>query len=547
MRSTRRLLTCATLAAFAAISCALVTLLLNIYGARNTVSAQDTGNHIVYGLTLMPTGFDPHINQSSELGIPLRSVYDTLVYRDPDTNAFVGGLATSWDISSDQLTYTFHLKSGVKFQDGTPFNADAVAYNFDRITNPATKSQKAIFLLGPLDHYQVMDEMTFQVVLKQPFAPLLDGLAQVYTGIASPAALKQYDDTTYQMHQVGTGPYMMVDYVPGDHMTLRRNPDYQWGPAFYAKPTANSVDQIEFRFFVDPPTRAAALESGAANIMGELAPTDARQLSGNSTIKLYPQAIPGEPLQFLFNTKTAPTDKIEMRQALITATDRSGIVDSVFQQFSPVAFGPISAVTLNYDPNVKKAYPFDSNAALDSLTQLGYTDSDGDKILDLGPGKPKLHLVLVIQNTGFEPQVAEKLQSQWKDLGIELEIKQVPNLGGLLDAVKAGSYNLIAFNVFGLDPSVLDTMYRSDGPNNFTGYQDPALDQLLTMGSSTNDDTVRTQSYVSVQQQIMAQALILPIRDYVNLNATTANISGLKFDSYGWFPLLPNLTMTGSK
>ncbi|HVO41195.1 MAG TPA: ABC transporter substrate-binding protein, partial [Aggregatilineales bacterium] len=148
----RRFLTFFSLAAFAVIACALTALVASLYFSRGSANAQTDVNRIVYGLTLLPSGFDPHINQSSELGIVLRSVYDTLVYRDPDTKQIVPGLAESWEISPDGLTYTFHLRSGVRFQDGTPFNADAIAYNFDRITNPANKSQKAVFLLGPIDY-----------------------------------------------------------------------------------------------------------------------------------------------------------------------------------------------------------------------------------------------------------------------------------------------------------------------------------------------------------------------------------------------------------
>lgn len=93
-------------------------------------------NRIVYGLTLSPSGFDPHVNQSSEIGIVLRQVYDTLVYRDPDTGQFVPGLAESWTVSPDQTTYTFTLKQGVTFHDGTPFNAAAVGTTLARITAP---------------------------------------------------------------------------------------------------------------------------------------------------------------------------------------------------------------------------------------------------------------------------------------------------------------------------------------------------------------------------------------------------------------------------
>src|SRR5215831_807373 len=248
----RRLLVLITVTAFGLLACIAAILVASLFTARRTNAAQQpVGNRIVYGLTFMPSGFDPHINSSAELGIVFRSVYDTLVYRDPKTKDFVPGLAQKWAVSADGLTYTFSLKKGVKFQDGEPFNAQAVAANLDRIADPATKPQKALGLLGPYSHYTVVDDFTIQIVLKSPYAPLLDGLAQVYLGVASPKALKAYDRDRYQFYQVGTGPYMMVDYVPGDHITIRRNPDYAWGPPFYQPRSPRSLDEIEFKFFID--------------------------------------------------------------------------------------------------------------------------------------------------------------------------------------------------------------------------------------------------------------------------------------------------------
>src|SRR5262245_49366310 len=131
----RRLLTLLTLFAFGLLmGCAVAALALGLFNSGKRAVAETVKNRIVYGLTLPPSGFDPHVNSSSELGIPLRSVYDTLLYRDPQSKAFVPGLAEKWDVSDDGLTYTFHLKAGVKFHDGTPFDANAVAANLDRIT-----------------------------------------------------------------------------------------------------------------------------------------------------------------------------------------------------------------------------------------------------------------------------------------------------------------------------------------------------------------------------------------------------------------------------
>ncbi len=187
--------------------------------------APPPGGRIVYGLTLAPSGIDPHVNASSELGIPLTSVYDTLVYQNPETGEFVPGLAKKWDISRDGLVYTFSLRKGVTFHDGSAFDAEAVRFNLERVASPDLASQKARFMLGPYERVEVVNQRTVRIILSEPFAPLLAALSQVYLGMASPAAVEKWGDE-YQLHQVGTGPFIFTEYAPGDHLLLKRNPDY---------------------------------------------------------------------------------------------------------------------------------------------------------------------------------------------------------------------------------------------------------------------------------------------------------------------------------
>ena len=203
-------------------------LMLTLIAVLCTTCTSAPSGRIVYGLTLAPSGIDPHVNASSELGIPLTSVYDTLVYLDPETGAFVPGLAESWDVSEDGRSYTFHLRQDVTFHDGTAFNAEAVRFNLERITSDELSSQKARFMLGPYERVEVIEDFTVGVYLSEPFAPFLEALSQVYLGMASPAAVEQWGDD-YQLHQVGTGPFEFVEYMPGDHLLLRRNPDYDSG------------------------------------------------------------------------------------------------------------------------------------------------------------------------------------------------------------------------------------------------------------------------------------------------------------------------------
>jgi peptide/nickel transport system substrate-binding protein len=502
---------------------------------------QDAGNTIVYGLTLNPSGFDPHIHRSNELGIPFYSVYDTLIYRHPQTMDFVPGLAERWEMSPDGLAWTFYLRQDVTFHDGEPFNAQAVAVNLDRITNPDIASQKARGLLGPYTGYTIEDAFTITLHLSEPYAPLLDGLSQVYLGMASPKALAETTKNSYQWHQVGTGPYMLQEIVSGEKVVLRRNPNYAWGPVFYAPVTENSLDTVEFRFYTDAATRSQALESGAVQLIGELLPTDAELLLGNEEIKILRTPITGMPQQFFFNTQKSPTDEEAVRQALIYATNRTAIVDAVFQGQSPVAYGPLTAVTPFYDAELETLYPYDDTYAQDLLRSVGYELND-DGIMQRGG--EELKITVVFAPWGETDAVAQLLQSQWREIGVDVELLYRPTFGDLLDQVTSGDYHLVAFYDFGADASLINPFYLSDGANNWTGYADEELDNWLIEATRQSDTEQRATLYRSIQQRIMERALILPIRDYVNLNGAAARLDGIIFSGQGWWPLLRNLQLS---
>lgn len=509
--------------------------------SSNAHQTSQLNNRIVYGLTFEPSGFDPHIHASSELGIPLRQVYDTLVYRDPATSTFVPGLASTWEISPDGLSYTFTLRQGVTFHDDTPFNAQAVGANLDRITNPSVASQKAIFMLGSYTGYEILDEYTIKLNLSMPYSPLLDSLSQVYLGMASPTALGEYSNERYQFHQVGTGPFRMTEYVPGDRLVIQRNENYGWAPSFYTAPVENSVNVVEFRFFSDPASRAVALDSDDAQIMGELLPIDARALSVREDIQLMPVTIPGQPLQFLMNVNRAPTNNILVRQALLFGSNREVIIDSVFERFSPVAWGPLSAVTPFYNNQVSGSYAFDQNQARTLLEQAGYQDLDRNGYYDFNGGD--LEVIVIVPSFGFVPEVVQVLQEQWRAIGVRAILDSAPSRSLVVERINTGEYNLVAWYAFGSDPAFLGDFYLSGGATNWTGYQNTELDNLLVNAAQQGDVNGRATIYAQVQRHIMEQALILPIRDYVNLNAARSNIHGLTFDAYGWFPILNNVTI----
>ncbi|MDY7042373.1 MAG: ABC transporter substrate-binding protein, partial [Chloroflexota bacterium] len=465
-----------------------------------TPPAQPGGGKLIYGLTLAPSGIDPHVNASSELGIPLTSVYDTLVYQTAD-GSFVPGLATDWEISDNGLVYTFYLRQDVTFHDGTPFDAEAVKFNLKRIADPETKSQKAALMLGPYDHCDVVDQYTVKVFFREPYAPFLDSLSQVYLGMASPTALQEWG-LDYQMHQVGTGPFMFKEYVPKDHLTLVRNPDYNWAPSIFEHQGAAFLDEVEFRFFVDSATRALALQSGEAHVIGEIPPQDAARLESDPGFEIVPVPIPGQPLQGFLNTMKPPTDDLRVRQALLYATDRQAIVQAIFREYSPVAWGPLSAVTWGYDEAVVGQYEHDPTKARDLLDEAGWQDTDGDGIREKD-GRP-LVVAAYLMGWGYIPEVATLLQAQWREVGVEVRSEQVA-YPAALEAARLGKHNLILFNLAGSDPDLLRGFFRSDANFNWAGVSDPQLDALLDEGAHTRQLDERRAKYAEIQTRILDQ------------------------------------------
>jgi peptide/nickel transport system substrate-binding protein len=389
-------------------------------------------------------------------------------------------------------------------------------------------------LLGPFESVEVIDDYKVAIHLSSPYAPLLDGLAQVYLGMASPTALEKWG-ADYQFHQVGTGPFKFVEYVPNDHLTLVRNDEYNWGPSIYASPGPASLDEVEFRFFTDPAGRALALEAGDADVMGELPPLDAARLRQDDRFVIIPIAIPGQSLGLMLNSQRSPLDDARVRQALLLATDRNTIVQAIFGGESPPATGPLTAVTFGYASSLADRYSYDPDEALRLLEEAGWADSDGDGIRERN-GQP-LTLDAILMTWGSVPEVAQLVESQWAEAGITLRT-QTLTYPAALEAARKGEYHVIPQNFSGSDPDLLWTYYHSGQPFNWSKISNAPLDDLLDQARNTADPAQRAELYDQAQQRIMELALLVPIRDPVNLNATSTRVQGLRFDAHGWFPLL---------
>ena len=499
-----------------------------------------SGGELRYGLTLVVSGIDPHIHSSSELGIPLNSVYDTLVFLSPDYQ-FVPGLAESWTVSDDAKSYTFVLRKDVKFHDGTPFNAEAVKANFDRIVDPATKSAKAITLLTTYAGTEVVDEYTVRVNFEKPYPTFLDACAQVYLGMASPTALEKWSPADYQMHQVGTGPFMFseADYVPKDTIVLVKNPDYNWGPSLFKHTGPAYLDRITFKFFPDAATRAAALESGSVDVIGELPPQDAVRLQSDSKYQVMIVAVPGPPLMVFINSAKAPTDDVKVRQALLYGTDQQAIVNTIFRGLSPVAYGPWGTSSLGFAEDLKSLYPFDPAKAKALLEEAGWTPgSDGIRVKD----GQRLSLETYLQTWGFLSETGQMLQAQLKQIGVELNTQTV-SFPAAMEAAAKGDHHLAPLNLSASDPSFLKGLFYSAGGYNWSKIDSAELNKLFDDAAATLDTDARLELYKQVQRYTMEQALLIPIRDYTNLNGASAKVQGLVYDAHGWFPYFYDVTL----
>ena len=517
----------------------LVVSISSLVGACQ--SSTDSISTLNYGLTLSPSGIDPHLNASAELGIPLSSVYDTLVFLNPSSGEFIPGLAERWEISRDGLRYTFYLRKDVRFHDGTTFDSQAVEANLEYTLNPENHSQKAASMLGPFKQAEILDDYTITFVLEEPFAPLLDSLSQVYLGMASPEALAQWGPVDYQFHQVGTGPYRFVEYIPNDHITLERNPEYTWGPSIYDHTTA-SIERIIFYFHEDAASRSLALERGDIDIMGEIPPHEADRLASSDNFSLSPIDIPGQPLQYFFNTATAPTDDLRVRQALLLAIDKNSIVQAIFGKHSPVARSALSQAGFE-KIEVPPPSAFNPEEAGNLLQDAGwllggeepYRKRDGEQLV----------IRLVAPPWGSNSEVAQLVKVGWENIGINVDLVIAPGFGALKEIQSSGDYHAIGLNFFGTDADILRSFYAADGFYNWSGYSDAHITELLNEAARTTlPADQRNELYGKIVLEIDDQALFLPIRDYVDLVVSHQRVEGLKFSAQGWFPNLIDVQLS---
>ncbi|MFF0452903.1 ABC transporter substrate-binding protein [Nocardia africana] len=502
-----------------------------------------SGGHLTVGIGTAIDCFDPQISPSGLSASILRDVYDSLVYANPD-GTFSPWLASSWDISPDATTYTFHLRGDVTFHDGTVFDGAAVKANFDRIADPATASQYAGQLIGPYRGTDVIDAHTVAVHLSAPYSPFLRAVASPNLGFHSPASLAKYQGALCQggPAQVGTGPFTFTSAVDGEGFTFARNDAYAWAPGTTRSRPAY-LASVHYRILPESSVRLGALTSGEVDAIDQVAATDIDTLAATDGIDVHRADPTGIPYTYFFNTDRAPFNDPRARLAVQKGIDLKTLTQGIFRgKYAPAA-SPLNPATFAYDPKLEGTWGYDRDGARRLLDELGYTgtDAQGYRTKD---GK-RFTIALIYDPTYQKPEritYDTAVQDALRGLGIQLTITPIGN-GSYIEVRNSGAYDIIAFGWSGSDPDVLRTIYGSDqqltnGGANGSHVRDAELDTLLRQGLTTTDSQQRAKVYASAQKRILDAGYGLPAYVAPVVTAHSTRVQGLTYSPDATVPAL---------
>jgi len=494
------------------------------------------GGEFIYALAGSPSGLDPNVVPAALDYRVMRSIYDSLVAQMPD-KSIQPWLASEWTVSPDGKSYTFKLRQDVKFHDGTPFNAAAVKYNFDRIVDPRTKSRFAVTLIGPYESSEVIDEYTIKVNLKSPYSAFLSSLSQAFLGIVSPAAAEKYGDQLIK-HPVGTGAFKFVDWKENSSITLERNPDYQWGPPIAENRGPAYLDKLVFRIVPEEATRIGSVLSRQVSAAETVPPQNLISLQNDPNVQLLKAESTGIPYTLMLNQTHEPWNELKARKAVQLAIDLDTIVNTLYLGQYPRAWSPLTPSVLGYNAELENAVKPDVETANRLLDELGWvTGPDGIRVKN---GK-KLTLLYIDGSPNREKRndIAAMIQQQLKKVGIEVNVQILPNTQN--EVMVKGSNDLYGVSNVSGDPDILRSFFHTNAiptpekwGHNHTRKSDPQLDQWLEEGLAEHDPEKRAEIYKKVQRYVVENAYGFPVYVFPYTVAAVKEAEGLKFDALGY-------------
>jgi peptide/nickel transport system substrate-binding protein len=467
----------------------------------------------------------------------MQFIYDPLLRRDPKTGRIVPGLAQSFKVSKDEKTVSLHLRRGVTFQDGTPFNSHAVIFSFKRILDPALKSPWASSITGPVAGFTSAGNYNVIIRLKAPFAPFLDSLTQVALAPVSPTAVAKYG-STFGAHPVGTGPFKFESGVPNDNVVLVRNAAYKWAPSYYSHKGPAYLSKVIIRNVPESATRMALIGTNGVDVVYNPDVTQLPQYAKNPKYKIVVGVQSGMPRSIVLNTSKFPFNDRQVRLAVAYAVDKKAILKAAYNNIGSVANNILSPSVFAYSAAVAKTFPrYNPTKAKQILAAAGWKAGDGG-IMTKNGQQLKFAYGSITGGTNFVIQ-DQIIQSNLKAVGISMEIQHEEQAAYLSD-LRAGKWPMAGMLFVATDPDVLYTVLSSEsiGPAwNTAFYRNSKVDGLLRRGRATTDDAKRAKIYQQIEQIVARNVPYVPYYNISNPFIVTAKAKQFKVDRQGFWDL----------
>ncbi len=473
---------------------------------------------LVFGRGGDSTSLDPAITTEGESFKVTQNLYETLLNFGEQDTTIKPGLAKKWTVSDDGLTYTFELQEGVKFHDGTDFNADAVIKNIDR-WKAGTKEQfyyfNSMFKAEGADLIkEVKADGDYKVIftLTRPQAPFLKNLAMSPFGIASPTAFEKHGDK-FAQNPVGTGPFKFVDWKPNQTITIEKFEDY-WQKGL------PKLDRVIFQVIKDNSARLNALIKGDIDLADGVNPSDGKTVEGNSALQLIERPSMNVGYLGLTNTR-APFDNKLVRQAVNYAIDKQAIVDAFFEGRAQVAANPMPPSISGYNEDIDP-YPYDPTKAKELLAEAGY-DGKEIELWAMPVARPYMP---------DAAKVAEVIKKNLEDVGIPAKIVSF-EWATYLDKTKNGEADAFMLGWTGDNGDADNFIYTlldkdNIGSNNYAYYSNDEVHDLLIAAQSETDEAKRNELYKKAQVIIHEEAPWVPLAHSTPLLAAKSSVKGFK-------------------
>lgn len=450
-----------------------------------------------------PTTLDPHLVNDNATARASGQIFETLVYRDTDSS-IKPGLAESWTTSEDASVWTFTLRQGVKFQDGEPFNAEAVKYNIERLQNPETAAPKAS-VVNMVESVTVVDEYTVSFTLTEASSVFLAQISSYTTGMLSPKAAETYGKE-FGQHPVGTGPLKLESWDYGSSLKLTRFDNY-WG-----EPAA--VDSVTIRIVPEDASRVMMLKTGDADVVAGIPPIQISDLEADPAVKVLTET--GYRTIFLgMNSTKAPLDDVRVRQAINYAIDRDSIIQNVMRNIASYPDSFMISNVIDFSAKGLGCYEYNPEKAKELLSEAGV------KNLTLTLSTPE-------GRYANDRQVAEVLQHMLNEVGITATI-DVLDWGAYQERATAGEHELFLLGM-GCptgDPEFnLYMNFGTTGPQNYSRFSNSTVDQLLTEQSTILDTEKRSGVMYEIQETLKNDACGAPLYYEMQTYGCGADVDG---------------------